>query len=94
MQALDSLVDGQIVIAATNRQDRLDKALLRRFQRHVQFTRYKQDEEIQMIKKYMESVDISFLTDEMLAYANNQHTQAETVKFLIEKIVEKLEAKA
>lgn len=47
-----------------------------------------------MIKKYMESVDISFLTDEMLAYANNQHTQAETVKFLIEKIVEKLEAKA
>ena len=94
MQALDSLVDGQIVIAATNRQDRLDKALLRRFQRHVQFTRYEQDEEIQMIKKYMESVDISFLTDEMLAYANNQHTQAETVKFLIEKIVEKLEAKA
>ena len=94
MQALDSLVDGQIVIAATNRQDRLDKALLRRFQRHVQFTRYEQDEEIQMIKKYMESVDISFLTDEMFAYANNQHTQAETVKFLIEKIVEKLEAKA
>ena len=50
MQALDSLVDGQIVIAATNRQDRLDKALLRRFQRHVQFKRYEQDEEIQMIK--------------------------------------------
>lgn len=33
MQALDGLVDGQIVIAATNRCDRLDKALLRRFQR-------------------------------------------------------------
>lgn len=90
MQALDSLVDGQIVIAATNRQDRLDKALLRRFQRHVQFKMYEQDEEIQMIKKYMESVDISFLTDEMLAYADSQHTQADTVKFLIEKIVEKV----
>lgn len=90
MQALDSLVDGQIVIAATNRQDRLDKALLRRFQRRVQFKRYNHDEEIQMIRTYMESVDIGFLTDEMLAYADNQHTQAETVKFLIEKIVEKV----
>lgn len=86
MQALDSLVDGQIVIAATNRHDRLDKALLRRFQRHVQFKKYERDEEIQMIKTYIESVDISFLTDEMLAYADSQHTQADTVKFLIEKI--------
>lgn len=90
MQALDSLVDGQIVIAATNRQDRLDKALLRRFQRHVQFKMYEQDEEIQMIRTYMESVDISFLTNEILAYADSQHTQADTVKFLIEKIVEKV----
>ena len=90
MQALDSLVDGQIVIAATNRHDRLDKALLRRFQRHVQFKRYGRDEEIQMIKTYMESVDVSFLTDEILAYADSQHTQAETVKFLIEKIVERV----
>lgn len=90
MQALDNLVDGQIVIAATNRQDRLDKALLRRFQRHVQFKRYDRDEELQMIKTYMESVDTSFLTDEILAYADSQHTQAETVKFLIEKIVERV----
>lgn len=90
MQALDNLVDGQIVIAATNRQDRLDKALLRRFQWHVQFKRYDRDEELQMIKAYMESVDTSFLTDEILAYADSHHTQAETVKFLIEKIVERV----
>lgn len=90
MQALDNLVDGQIVIAATNRQDRLDKALLRRFQWHVQFKRYDRDEELQMIKTYMESVDTSFLTDEILAYADSHHTQAETVKFLIEKIVERV----
>lgn len=37
MQSLDGLVDGQIVIAATNECDRLDKALLRRFQRQVEF---------------------------------------------------------
>ena len=37
MQSLDSLVDGQVVIAATNRRDRLDPALLRRFQRQEEF---------------------------------------------------------
>lgn len=90
MQALDGLVDGQIVIAATNRQDRLDKALLRRFQRQVSFDRYETDEETEMIKKYISSVDESFVTDEMLDYAKSSHTQAETVNFLIEKIIEKV----
>lgn len=37
MQSLDSLVDGQIIIAATNRPDRLDKALVRRFRINVEF---------------------------------------------------------
>ena len=51
MQALDSLVDGQIVIAATNRADRLDKALLRRFQRKEEFARYDEEEELEMITR-------------------------------------------
>lgn len=88
MQALDNLVDGQIVIAATNRYDRLDKALLRRFQRHAEFLRYNQDEEQEMIRTYLKSVDESLLSDEILAYAEQSHTQAETKDFLIEKIID------
>lgn len=88
MQALDSLTDGQIIIAATNRQDRLDAALLRRFQRQVEFKRYELEEELEMIKTYITSVDVDFLTDEIIAYASESHTRADTVKFLIEKIVE------
>lgn len=88
MQALDGLVDGQTVIATTNRCDRLDKALLRRFQRKVEFVPFGQEELENMIQTFMNSVDSSFLTDEILQYAEAPHTQAETVKYLIEKITE------
>lgn len=90
MQSLDSLVDGQIVIAATNRCDRLDKALLRRFQHKVEFQPFDKGERLSMIKTYMDSVDSSFLTDEIIQYGQEVHTQAEIVQYLIEKIIEKV----
>jgi len=89
MQALDGLIDGQIIIAATNRIDRLDKALLRRFQRTSEFKTYELQERVSMIKTYMNSVNENFLTDDVIKYADDSHTQAETVTFLIQKIAEK-----
>lgn len=88
MQALDGLIDGQVVIAATNRCDRMDKALLRRFQRKIEFVPFVQEERIAMIQTFVNSVDPTFLTDKILQYAEEPHTQAETIKYLIEKIVE------
>ena len=90
MQELDTLTDGQVVIAATNRADRLDAALLRRFQNRTEFTCFDKDERKAMIEKYMQSVEPSFVTDEILAYADEPHTQAEIVQYLINTIVEKL----
>ena len=90
MQALDELVDGQVVIAATNRENRLDKALLRRFQRKVEFTPFNLRENASMIRTYMNDVNANFLTEEVLDFAKEEHTQAEIVKFLIETIVEKV----
>lgn len=90
MQALDGLVDGQIIIAATNRNDRLDKALLRRFQRQSEFKRFDVDEEYLMVSKYMNSVNPSLFTQEIADFSKESHTQAETVKYLIDKIVEKV----
>ena len=90
MQALDGLVDGQIVIAATNRADRLEKALLRRFQRQIKFEPFNETERFYMIQKYMLSVNPAFLTDDVVHYADKEHTQAEIIKYLIKNIVEKV----
>lgn len=43
-----------------------------------------------MIQKYMLSVNPAFLTDDVIHYADKEHTQAEIVKYLIERIVEKV----
>lgn len=59
MQCLDNLVDGQVVIAATNRADRLDPALLRRFHNKKEFTRYDTEEELAMITQFVDCIDIS-----------------------------------
>lgn len=90
MQSLDSLVDGQIIIAATNRCDRLDRALLRRFQHREEFCSLNREERLAMIETYMNSVNPAFLTDEVTRYAEEIHTQAEIVKYLIDKIIEKV----
>ena len=90
MQELDTLTDGQIVIAATNRADRLDAALLRRFQNRAEFTCFDKDDRKAMIEKYMQSVEPSFVTGEILAYADEPHTQAEIVQYIINTIVEKI----
>jgi hypothetical protein len=43
-----------------------------------------------MIETYMNSVEPLFLTDDIRRYSEEKHTQAEIVKYLIEKIVEKV----
>jgi len=87
MQALDELVDGQIVIGATNRMDRLDKALLRRFQRNYQFSRFeKQDDKVEMIFDFIQDVGMSFNAESIIEYAKQNHTQAEIMKHMIERI--------
>lgn len=90
MQSLDTLIDGQIVIAATNRCDRLDQALLRRFQNKIEFLPFAKNERINMIEKFINSVNPDFLSKDVINYAEEPHTQAEIIHFLIEEIAKKI----
>lgn len=86
MQCLDELTDGQIIIGATNRADRLDKALLRRFQRKCEFVRFKEVDRLEMIKKFIADINMDCVTIDAVEYAKQDNTQAEINKHLIECI--------
>lgn len=86
MQALDELVDGQIVIGATNRMDRLDKALLRRFQRSYEFVRFTENDRHDMMRCFLYDLSMNYDDESVELYAKQDHTQAEIMKHMIECI--------
>lgn len=86
MQCLDELTDGQIIIGATNRADRLDKALLRRFQRKFEFVRFDENDRLEMIRKFISDIDMDCTESSMIKYAKEEHTQAEITKHIIDCI--------
>ena len=86
MQALDELVDGQIIIGATNRMDRLDKALVRRFQRSYEFVRFDEADRRKMICNFLNDLHIGYDGECALEYAEKDHTQAEITKHMIDCI--------
>ena len=90
MQALDQMNNNQILMAATNRLDILDKALIRRFQTVSEFLPYTKDEDIELIRQYVNSVDSKFLTEDMFSYAKIGEPQSSIIKNIIENIATKL----
>lgn len=88
MQCLDRLNDGQIIIAATNRYDRLDPALVRRFQRKFEFTRYDAAGNRKLVMKYLDNVGIPYDIQSVESYLNDlDATQASIVQHMNDCIV-------
>ena len=87
MQCLDNLIDGQIVIGATNRADRLDDALLRRFQRRAEFVSYNSEDNRKMILQYLDDIGLKYDLSTVDTYINKDKTQAAIIKHLNEAIV-------
>lgn len=87
MQCLDNLVDGQIVIGATNRADRLDKALLRRFHRKYEFEKFNESSRLKMIAMFLNDVGMEFDGRSVSNYAAEDYTQAEIQKHIVDCIV-------
>lgn len=64
--------------------------MLRRFQNKVEFLPFAKDERINMIEKFINSVNPDFLSKDVINYAEEPHTQAEIIHFLIEEIAKKI----
>lgn len=73
MQELDRLSGGGIIIAATNRKDLLDEALLRRFSIHHEVKCVGEEERMKMVFAFWNSIDIGAPFN-VAEYAKNEYT--------------------
>lgn len=90
MQELDTLTNEQIVIAATNRDDRLDPALKRRFFQRERVSSFEKQERIAMALKFLDDVGLDYDKAEIEEYAKEQRTQAEMIKFATQIVIRKV----
>lgn len=90
MQELDTLTNEQIVMAATNREDRLDPALKRRFFQREKMSSFGEQERIAMALKFLDDVGIGYDKAEIKEYAKEQRTQADMIKFATQIVIRKV----
>ena len=88
MQCLDRLNDGQIIIGATNRYDRLDPALSRRFQRAKEFTRYDAEGNRQLVLNYLDDLGLPYAAESVETFVSGlDATQATIVQHINDCVV-------
>lgn len=87
MQELDSLTNEQVVIAATNREDRLDPALKRRFFQRVEMSCFGEQERVKLAVRFLDDVGAPYDRAEVEAYAKEKRTQADMVKFASQVVI-------
>lgn len=90
MQELDQLTNKQIVIAATNREDRIDEALKRRFYQKHEMTFFNENERIEMALKFINDVGIEYERNRLIEYSRVKRTQADIIKFATQMVIDKV----
>lgn len=91
MQEFDKLTNDIIVIGATNRLDRIDEALLRRFSQIHEVKPFDVSEKESMLIKYIDDVNMEFTLSEVRELAEKQENQAYVLNELIRVIAAKIE---
>jgi SpoVK/Ycf46/Vps4 family AAA+-type ATPase len=88
MQETDHLAPGVILLAATNRLDLIDAALLRRFQIHHKVIPLTEQEAASLIKAYLDDIDLpqEILSDVRVNISASGETPAYTVRELIQSL--------
>lgn len=91
MQEFDKLANDIIVIGATNRKDRIDEALLRRFSIKHEVEPLSREEKEEMIRKYLNDVEMKFSENEIVELALREENQSIILNELIRMISMKIE---
>ncbi len=90
MQEFDKLRNDIIVIGATNRKDRIDEALLRRFSLKHEVKPLDVGEREKMLRKYLEDINITFSDKEVLSMIEDSENQSILLNDLIRRISMKI----
>lgn len=90
MQEFDKLPNDIIVIGATNRMDRIDEALLRRFSMKSEVKPLTIDERGELVKKYLGDIGMIFPESEVLRMIKEYKNQSILLNELIRTISAKI----
>lgn len=97
MQQFDRLPNDIIVIGATNRMDRIDEALLRRFSLKHEVKVLSDSEKEIMVQKFLDDVNMKFSNEEIKNLVNGNENQSmllnELIRMISEKVYEEVELK-
>ena len=88
MQEFDKLQNNVIVIGATNRIDRIDEALLRRFTLKHEIKRLNIDEREQMVLKFFNDIEIQISDEQISVFINPDDTQSGLMNRMIMYLVD------
>lgn len=92
MQELDRLTNGHIVLAATNRLDIIDGALLRRFSRKHEVMAFGWREKEAMVRRLLDDVGIPYDVDDVASYCvRHVGAQSSCITDTIEAIARSLQ---
>ena len=91
MQEFDRLPNDIIVIGATNRKDRIDDALLRRFSYKHEVEPLNPDEKIKMLRKFISDINVEFTNEETINISNTNGNQSAVLNELVRQIALKVE---
>jgi SpoVK/Ycf46/Vps4 family AAA+-type ATPase len=90
MQEFDKLPNDVIVIGATNRKDRIDEALLRRFSMKHEVKVLTELEKTAMVEKYLKDINMSLSVNEIENMVSKNKNQSMLLNDLIRTISEKI----
>ena len=90
MQELDKLPNDVICLAATNRIDRIDKTILRRFTLKHQIETFNREETKKLLTLFTSSVGYEFSENTIESIVAASKNQAETINLAINEIARQI----